>query len=217
MKHQSYPVIPGRDQKHIDMNGGFLCYSTHWRPNPDADDPEMPGDKLQMTSYIPLRPQDICLCGSGKTYAQCCRNRPYWQMICPDFAWQGYSLFESQSATYDGIDGDLINERLMGDARLQCVEDTLDRAFWILWGDPALESEFGIMCFGDIELQHRRKLYITTLSSSRMIVLSGILEELMGEHLPKPKVVHDPIHGIDKRTGKKTILPVRRDARHAER
>lgn len=38
----------------INPNNGFLCLSTYWQPDPEAADPEMPGRKLTMTSYIPV-------------------------------------------------------------------------------------------------------------------------------------------------------------------
>ena len=63
------------DPSKLDTNSGFLCLSTHWRPDPNASNPDMPGQKLVMTSYIPVRADDVCLCGSGKTFDACCRQQ----------------------------------------------------------------------------------------------------------------------------------------------
>gem|GEM_PF-1815289 len=208
MKQKSYPVFPDQIQASLDIDGGFLCFWTYWRPDPDDDDPEMPGLKQQVFTYIPTLSHEPCLCGSKNVYGRCCRPQRFWQTICPNLAWQGYSFLESQTAVYHGVDGRRVRERLMDEIQLQCVEDTSRRAFWILWGDPALKSEYGVMCFGDIELQDNRTLIVTAMSRSRMAALSRILKKLMGEQLPQPDMDYDPVRVIDKQTGKHYALPV---------
>ena len=93
------------DPSKLDHNGGFLCLSSHWRPNPDAPNPDMPGQKLSMTSYIPIRADDICLCGSGRLYSACCRQERYWHPVCLNHDGKSYSLLAPQSATFHRIDG----------------------------------------------------------------------------------------------------------------
>jgi hypothetical protein len=203
------PTLPDV-QPAMDMNGGFLCFGTYWQPDPAAPDPEMPGLKQQMVTYLPLAPAADCLCGSGKSYARCCKTLPYWQPVCPNPGLERYSLLAPQSATFRAVDGATIHERLIDDLRLHCVEDTLDRAFWNLWGEPALESEYGIICFGDIELQHRQTLIASALSTPRMAVLLDLLAEADG--LADPTVEHDPIPVFDKRTRERDVLPTRRAA-----
>ena len=133
-----------------------MCISSHWCPDPNAPDPETPGQKLQMASYIPVRLSDPCLCGSSKAYRDCCRLRRYWYPICPNPGLNGYSLRSPQSATFENVDGQLLRMRLMEDVRLQCTEDTPDRGFWLYWGDPALDDQYGTLCFGDNELPARQ-------------------------------------------------------------
>ena len=217
MKRKSYPVFPDQIQASLDVDGGFLCYWTYWCPDPDADDPERPGLKQQMFTYISTLSHEPCLCGSKKAYGQCCRPQRYWRTICPNLAWQGYSFVESQTATYRGIDGRGVRERLMDEVQLQCVEDTSRRAFWTLWGDPALKSVNGIMCFGDIELQDNRTLLVTAMSGSRMAALSRILKELLREQLPQPDIDCDPITVIDKQTGEHCALPVEKITKRLKR
>lgn len=113
----------------------------------------MPGLKPYIVAYLPVAPTADCLCGSGKPYRRCCKLRSYWHPVCPNPGLQGYSLLAPRFATFRAVDGATIHNRLMEDRRLYCVEDTPDRTFWLLWGEPALETKYGIICFGDIELQ----------------------------------------------------------------
>ncbi len=209
-QNYTIPTLPDV-QPALDMNGGFLCFWTYWQSDTAAPDPEMPGLKQQMVTYLPVAPAADCLCGSGKSYGRCCRPLPYWRPVCPKPGLQGYSLLAPQSATFRAVDGAAIHDRLMDDLRLHCVEDTPDRAFWTLWGEPALESEYGIICFGDIELQHRQTLIAGAMSTPRMAVLLDLLAEA-GE-LPGPTVEHDPIQVFDKRTRERYVLPSRRAAK----
>jgi hypothetical protein len=41
------------------------------------------------------------------------------------------------------------------------VENTRRQAFWINWGDPALDNAYGTWCCGDIELKNARTLVAT--------------------------------------------------------
>ena len=190
------------DTSSIDPNGGFLCVSIHWRPDPGKPDPEMPGQKMSTASYLPTLPDRPCLCGSGKAYGDCCRRQRYWHPICPNPGLQGYSLMVLQSAMFTPIDGAIWRERLLDDIRLQCVEDGPQRGFWLYWGDPALDDQYGTLCFGDIELQQRRMLFLTAMSDVRMQTLLDLLNELAGEPLPPPTVKYDKVEMIDKVTGK---------------
>lgn len=193
-------TIPTLTNAQVDMNGGFLCSWTYWQPDPAALDPDMPGLKQQMCMYHSVASAENCLCGSGKSYGECCQKLSYWPLACPNPGLQGYSLLAPQSATFRAVDGATIYDRLIEDLRLNCVEDTPDRVFWTLWGEPALESEYGIICFGDIEL-HQGMLIATAMSAPRMAVLLDVLD------VPSPKVEHDPIPVFDKRTREKYELP----------
>lgn len=188
----------------IDPDGGFLCFVTCWRPRAGEDDADTPGEKLQMSSYIPVAPDHVCLCGSGKTFGACCQPKRLWYPVCPNPGIPGevgYSLLKVQSATFTNVDGASVRAALMDDLRLHCAEDTLERAFWIYEGAPFIQTPHGIMCFGDIELQHNHTLHITALSALRMRILLELLREDCGD-LGRPKMKYDPVQVIDKRTGK---------------
>ena len=115
-------------------------------------------------------------------------------------------MLAPQEIICDQVDGDKIRAQLNDDIRFHCVEDTAKRAFWTLWGNPALESpSYGINCFGDIELQHNRKLVVTALSDNRKAILMDILVRTLG--LVVSGVMRNTIHGIDKQTGKKCKIP----------
>ena len=201
-------------QPEVDMDGGFLCFWTYWQPNPAAPDPEMPGLKQQMVTYLPLAPAADCFCGSSKPYAGCCQTLTYWRPVCPNLGLEGYSLLAPQSATFRAVDVASIHDRLMDDLRLYCVEDTQYRTFWTLWGEPALESEYGIICFGDIELQDQQVLIASAMSTPRMAVLMDLMaEDADGVGLPDPAVKHDSIPVFDKRTRKRYMLPLQHDAK----
>jgi len=191
----------------IDPDAGFLCMVMCWRPQGGVADPSAPGEKLSMSSFIPVAPDQVCLCGSGKPFQACCQLKSLWYPICPnpgipDEA--GYSLVKMQSATFTRVDGASVRVQLMEDIRLRCTEDTPERGFWIYEGDPAIQTPQGIMCFGDIELQHNHTLFVTALSDLRMRILLGLLREDCGD-LGRPKMHYDPVRVIDKRTGKSVI------------
>ncbi len=208
---QDYTTLTLPDvQPDLDMNGGFLCSWTYWQPDTAAPDPEVPGLKLSMITYLPVAPAADCLCGSGESYARCCRTLRYWQPVCPSPDLRGFGLLAPRSATFRAVDGAAMRERLMDDARLYCTEDTPDRVFWTLWGEPALESEYGIICFGDIELRNRRTLIVSAMSTPRMATLLDLLAGADDAGLPSPTVEHDPIQVFDKRTRERRELSPRR-------
>ncbi len=190
----------------MDVNGGFLCRWTYWRPNPDDPDPDMPGLKQQITMYMAVRPDADCLCGSGRPYGACCRRLRYWYPICPNPGLQGYSFLAPQSATFAPVDGRAIRRAMMDEVRVHDVELTPEHSFWIYWGEPALESRYGIVCFGDFELRDGRTLIVTAMSDRRMRVLRALLRE-SGVALPAPRMRYDRIQVIDKRTGEVQRMP----------
>ncbi len=211
------PTIPPEPSVPIDPDAGFLCLTMHWRPNPEDPDPEMPGQKMSTSSFIPASPTQTCLCGSGKRYADCCRRRRQWHPICHNPDMDGYSLVAPQSATFDQVDGQAIRERLSADMRLECVDEGLESSFWILWGDPAFEDEYGILCFGDIELKQNHTLLLTAMSDVRMRVLLELVQEIAGDLLDQPRMSWDPVPTIDKPSGKMREQPSKRKSRRRRR
>jgi SEC-C motif len=192
------PLLPDELNALVDPDGGFLCLTCHWRPKLGAPDPEMPGEKLSMSSYIPSSPTDACLCGSGMPYSRCCRPKPDWEPVCPDPGGQGYSLVKPQAATFRGVDGTAIRARLAADVRFRCVDDSRKSSFWIFWGDPPVEEPYGILCFGDVELKDNRTLVLSAMSDLRMQTLLGALAEIAGDTLGSPRMQRDRVPVIHK-------------------
>jgi hypothetical protein len=205
-KYVTPPNLASALKGKIDPNGGFLCMSSHWRPDPEAGDPEMPGHKLTMSSYIPASPRAACLCGSGRRYGDCCRPKRFWHPICPNPGMEGYRLTKAQSATFDDVDGAALRRRLTADPRFRCVDDSQASAFWIYHGDPVVEDRYGLLCFGDLELMEDRSLLVTAMSDLRMQTLLAVLQEIAGDLLDEPRRSRDPDLVIDKRTGKSRVI-----------
>jgi hypothetical protein len=87
----------------------------------------------------------------------------------------------------------------MDEERLYCVENTIKRAFWLYWGTPALQSPYGMCCFGDFELIEAHTLVVTAMSDYRMQVLRDLLKSLVGDSLGKPQIKREPVTRIPKR------------------
>ena len=101
-----------------------------------------------------------------------------------------------QVARFTNIPKDIVHAFLQDDERLYCVEDTPHRSFWIYWGDPAFETPpYGMLCFGDLELQEPHSLLVTALSDTRMEVLLDLLHPL---ELGTPQMQLDPFQYPEK-------------------
>ncbi|SRR6266702_1643533 len=183
------------DMGNLDPNGGVLVRTTYWRPRPRDPNPEQPGEKLSILSYLPTDAEDLCPCGSGKPFGACCQPLPYWRPLCPNPDIQGFSLMHRQVARFTNIPKDIVHAFLQDDERLYCVEDTPHRSFWIYWGDPALDAVYGTLCFGDFELRENRTLVITALSDVRMEILLGLVHPL---ELGAPQMQLDPFQRLMK-------------------
>ena len=195
------------DINNLDPNGGVLAHMTCWRPRPGDPDPEFPGEKVFLTSYLPTDAEDLCPCGSGKQFGSCCQPLPYWRPVCPNPGMQGYSLMHSQSARFTNIPTDVVYDFLQDDERLYCVEDTPHRVFWVYWGDPALDVRYGTLCFGDFELQENHTLLITALSDARMKVLLELVHPLK---LGTPRIQVEPYPHLAKLVRKVSARKSRR-------
>lgn len=198
-----HPSLPTPLSGPIDPNGGFLCMTVHWRPSFGAPDLEMPGEKLSMSLYLRHSPAAPCLCGSGKSYRACCRPQRYWWPVCPNPGpSSGYSRLAPQTTTFAQVNGALLRERLMADPRLHCVDQSPTTSFWLFWGDPPVQDQYGILCFGDVELKDNTTLIVTAMSDLRMQVLLDLLQEIASECLGSQQLHHAPVPLIDKKTGK---------------
>ncbi|MCP4541316.1 MAG: hypothetical protein GY832_29650 [Chloroflexi bacterium] len=203
----------------VDPDGGFLCMTMHWRPDPEAADPEMPGEKLSMSSFIPLSGRKVCLCGSGKRYRDCCQQNRLWHPVCPNPGGpdNGYRLVKPQRATFRNFDGGLIREQLVADRRLRCTDTSPISSFWILFGDPPVEEQYGILCFGDIEFERNRTLAVSAMSDLRMQTLLALLHEVAGDMLGEPRISYDVVMGIDKSTNKMCKMKVSEPGQRSKR
>ena len=174
-----FDALAGPDPRSLDPSGGVLVITTYWRPRAGDPNPEQPGEKLSILSYLPTEADELCPCGSGNSFGACCQLLPYWRPVCPNPGMQGYSLVHPQSAHFTTIPADAVYTFLQDDERLYCVEDTLQRAFWTCWGDPAFDTPpFGTLCFGDLKLQGNDTLVVSGLSDTRMEVLLDLLHPL---------------------------------------
>lgn len=191
-----FDALAGPDLSSLDPRGGVLVVTTYWRPRSGDPNPEQPGEKLFILSYLPTDAQDLCPCGSGKRFAACCQSLPYWRPVCPNPGMQGSSLMHSQSACFMNIRGDVVYAFLQDDERLYGVVDMPPHAFWTYWGDPAFDTPpYGTLCFGDLELQENGMLLVTALSDTRMEVLLDLLQPL---NLGAPQMQRDPFPRLKK-------------------
>lgn len=191
-----FDALAGPDLSSLDPSGGVLVITTYWRPRSGDPNPEQPGEKLSILSYLPTNADELCPCGSGNSFGACCQPLPYWRPICPNPDMQGYSLMQSQSARFTAIPANVVYTFLQDDERLYCVEDTSQRAFWTYWGDPAFDTPpYGTLCFGDLELQEDNTLFVSGLSDARMEVLLDLLSPLK---LGTPKIQRDAFPRLEK-------------------
>jgi hypothetical protein len=192
----AFDALASPDLRSLDPRGGVLVVTTYWRPRSADHDPEQPGEKLFILSYLPTGAKELCPCGSGKRFGICCRPLPYWRPVCPNPGMQGYSLLRPQSAHFTNIPADAVHAFLQNNEQLYDVEDKPQRGFWTYWGDPAFDTPpYGTLCFGDLELQENGLLLVTVLSDRRMEVLLDLLQPL---NLDAPQIQRDPLPRIEK-------------------
>ncbi len=192
----------------VDVNGGYICLWSHWKPDPALPDPEMPGTKEDLLTYMPQSLEELCMCGSGKAYGECCKQEQYWWPLCPDPELEGYSLFAPQALTFRKINGAILRERLMENDRLNCTEDSEKQGTWSYWGDTFLETPgYGTVEFGELEIRHNHTLLLTVSSDARRQVLLAFLKEIAGDLLGNPEHKYLSIQVYDKHTGKNRTLP----------
>ena len=205
-----FDVLADPDLRSLDPGGGVLVITTYWRPRSGDPNPEQPGEKLFILSYLPTEAEELCPCGSGSSFGACCQPLPYWRPVCPNPGMQGYSLVHPQTARFTDIPADVVCACLQADERLYCVEDTPQRAFWTYWGDPAFDTPpYGTLCFGDLELRGDDTLFVSGLSDTRMEVLLDLLHPLK---LSTPKMQLDPFPRLEK-PGRKASSRKRRRIR----
>src|SRR5258707_14083900 len=72
------------DLNNLDPNGGVLSRMLCWRPRLGDPDPEYPGEKVFLTSYMPTAAEDLCPCGSCKHLRPCCYPLRCFREPCPN-------------------------------------------------------------------------------------------------------------------------------------
>ncbi len=200
--------LPPRVSSEIDPNKGYLNLTMHWEPKPTDPDPQRPGQKRAITRYIAAEVNAPCLCGSGKTYRECCRVRPVWHPIAPNPD-GSFSLIAPQIATYHPVDGAVLRERLMADKRLYCTVAEPQDTFWLYWGDPPTQDELGTLCYADLELKNNDTLIVTAMTAARMETMLDLFNEIAAEVLPMPQIKFEQVPVLNKRTRQsQSIAPV---------
>ena len=173
----------------LDRTPGFRCATTYWQPNPADPHPEMPGRKVHVASFIPMLRDEACLCGSGKLFGKCCLSAPERTVLVPDPGEPGYSPYVDQSARYEILDWGALVGHLMAETGLHCTDESRDRSFWVCFGDPPVDTEYGIVCYGDIEASDSNTLVVMALSDKRMHSLLDLVQGIAGECLGTPTIV----------------------------
>jgi hypothetical protein len=64
----AFDALASPDLRSLDPRGGVLVVTTYWRPRSADHDPEQPGEKLFILSYLPTGAKELCPCGSGKRF-----------------------------------------------------------------------------------------------------------------------------------------------------
>src|SRR5579864_7798319 len=100
------------DLNALDPKGGVLVSTVYWRPQPKDPDPEQPGAKVSMVSYLPTKTNDPCPCGSGKRFGDCCQQLPYWEPVCPNSDLQGYNTMHPQEVLFPNVPTEAIYDFL---------------------------------------------------------------------------------------------------------
>jgi hypothetical protein len=168
----------------VDPEGGVLVVTSYWRPRLSDPNPERPGEKLTILSYLPPEATAPCPCGSGKRFEACCQPLPYWRPVCPNPGMQGYGLMVPQAARWRQVSGLEVRARLQEDERLYAGRITWQGGFWTSWGDPAYDAPYGTLCFGDLELKRRHSLLASALPRAAHGHPAGALESTAARAAP---------------------------------
>src|SRR2546429_3725331 len=68
-------TLSNMNLRRLDPSRGVFVCTTYWRPQPEAPDPEQPGEKASVLSYLPTKAKEQCPCGSGTVFEACCQPR----------------------------------------------------------------------------------------------------------------------------------------------
>lgn len=187
-------ILNGEQIINLHPNDVFYVYVSHWQPDPEAANPEMPGRKAIMSMLRPATPGMDCVCGSAKSFATCCKRRNYWILVCDNPDFQSYSRVEINTATYYPADRRVLWDSLMHDKRFRCNDDSEESGHWLFHNDSLQRfTEYGEINLGDVELKPDGSLFVTAMSSARMTAMREILEAENG--LPEPEITVEATKG----------------------
>jgi hypothetical protein len=84
------------------------------------------------------------------------------------------------------VDRAAIHGKLAADPRFYCTVDEAEKGFYLFWGNPPVRDQYGILGFGDIELEGDT-LVASAMSDLRMRVVLDVLFEIAGSLLGTPQ------------------------------
>ena len=166
-------------------NDVFYVYVSQWQPDPEADNPEMPGRKATMLMLRPAEANMLCVCGSTKSFNVCCKRRNYWILVCDNPDFKGYCKVEIQIATYHLTNCQEIKTALNNSEHFRNIVDGKENPQWLFHGNSSYRfTEYGEINLGDIELKPDGILFVTAMSKVRMMAIRKILEGDFGLNEP---------------------------------
>ena len=163
---------------------GIKVYQSYWASDSlyDTD-----AKRTSIISFIPVAPGSPCPCGSGKRYGSCCRRLGKDVVFVRDAERSTYRRLLFIDKTFKKFNYDRVREVLLSDSRFACAEDSDERCFWNLLGDPPVTTPYGSLVFGTVELT-RSFFMIEAMSRNRFRHLDRVLDDLFGDGIGDAEV-----------------------------
>jgi len=137
----------------------------------------MNSQKASTILFVPWKPDSLCPCGSGKEYGFCCKKHGLNVVFAQNTDGRTYSPVLSCSKTFKRFDFESVRKTMLGDHRFACAEDNEKRCFWNFLGNTHIDTPYGKLVFGNVELT-RRFLKLRTTSEKRLEHLERVFQEL---------------------------------------
>ena len=153
---------------------GFLVLSSFWTSRSVCD---TDSQRASMVLFIPWKSDSPCPCGSGREYRFCCKRRGPNAVFVKNTDGKTYGGALSCCKSFKRFNFRNVRETLLGDPRFACAEDNERRCFWNFLGHTHIETRYGKLVFGTVELT-RRLLKLETMSEERFEYLQKVFEEL---------------------------------------
>jgi len=153
---------------------GVLVFASFWtsRTLYDTD-----SQRVSMVIFIPWKSDSLCPCGSGRKYGFCCKRCGPDAVFVKNTDGRTYSGALSCYKSFKRFNFENVREALLGDPKFACAEDNERRCFWNFLGDAHIDTPYGKLVFGTVELT-RRLLKFETMSKERFEYLQKIFDEL---------------------------------------